>query len=218
MEHDRKEGSQDYTHGSVVQSPADAAVGAVGSIAGTIAAIGALVGAGSALTQLLAQLSAEQAGRDWRSCAIGIQNETEHSLIEPAYWLYSGRVTDYTRGGDPGHDAGVAADKLPGELKGSVGVMTYKIEGTGHKVAFLWSVPFDRTLYDSWFKGAIIADRFAPNKAMYNDMYYNEHVITAGDVCKAGQYGRWSGGGFEVAGDMTNAENAMLQLVLRKHD
>ena len=40
---------------------------------------------------------------------------------------------------------------ISGELRGSVGLLTYDIADTDHKVAVMFSVPFDWNLYDVWF-------------------------------------------------------------------
>ena len=39
----------------------------------------------------------------------------------------------------------------PGSARGSVGVLSYDIDGTNHKVVISWDVPFDRNLFDVKF-------------------------------------------------------------------
>ena len=40
---------------------------------------------------------------------------------------------------------------FPGEVTGSVGVLSYDIDETDFKLAVAFSVPFDFNIYDVWF-------------------------------------------------------------------
>jgi hypothetical protein len=185
----------------------------VGAIIGAIASLLATAGGLSAqLAKLVKALPLE------RTCAIGIKNFTDHELIHPSFYTYSGKIVAYNHRGEPKHDVGIAAEKSSGAAVGTVAVASYQIKNTNKRIALMWSVPFDWNLYSSWFKGAIIKADQDTNYDLYEDMYYNYHNITSGDCNQSGKYGSWQGkdNEFKVSGNMTDGSNAEMTMELHK--
>ncbi len=119
-----------------------------------------------------------------RKIAIAVKNNTENKLINPQYYLENGEIqrTDLAI---YGKEVGfVASRKTEYSSFGTWGVVTYKIENTIKKLAIMWSVPFNYTSYDNWFKLAIINADMQTDKYLLYDMYYNKG-ITKGEVKKA---------------------------------
>jgi len=107
-----------------------------------------------------------------RRCALSLSNVAGSRLINPQWYFSSGGthsalypeiVTGYT-----GLNLFL---KTPWALRGTVGVLTYDIEGTDFKVAVMWEVPYDRNLYDNMFNVKVYPKSFATNDDMYDQMY-----------------------------------------------
>ena len=154
------------------------------SEAGTENASVILAGAGiviNLLNQIINALNVQ------RCIAFGINNHLSHDLISPRFYIYSGKTEDIPLSVKKGEAGFASASKTEGTTTGSVGVLSYHIEGTDCRLAILWSVPYDYNLYENWFKISLVNKDTPIDKALYDDMYYDRGKLTNGKVAKATQ-------------------------------
>ncbi len=64
-------------------------------------------------------------------------------------------------------------------------MITYEIGDLDKRLAIMWSVPYDYVQYENWFKLSVIPSDTKADQALYEDMYYNKHRITDGEVAQA---------------------------------
>lgn len=150
-----------------------------------------------------------------RKIAIAIANNTEKKLINPKYYLENGEIpradlTIYEK------EVGfVASRKTEYSTFGTWGVVTYQIENTNKKLAIMWSVPFNYTIYENWFKLAIINLDNQTDKNLLYDMYYNKGM-TKGKVKKASTGSEtWQQEGYILQGIMGTGGSATLNISIR---
>ena len=133
------------------------------------ATAGAVI-AGSALLVTLMQELIAACGGD-RAIAIGINNYLTTDLINPEQYIYSGQIVSVAVNIPAGDADASAFQKTAGVGRGTVGVLTYKIEGTANKLAVLWSVPYDQAEYSFWYDVQVIPEKTPTDYNLYNDMY-----------------------------------------------
>merc|ERR1712227_40864 len=134
-----------------------------------------------------------------RGCAIATANTGKGTVLEnPRFWLRSGmsyaHMPPELKYGQSGLKLFVKKDW---QATGTVGIVTYDIAGTDHKVAILWSVPFDWNLYDCWFNVKIYPKTYPTGDHMYEQMYYRAGAWRAAGWESREEYG------VKVTGTMT---------------
>jgi len=148
-----------------------------------------------------------------RSCAIGSANVQGSQLVNPRFYLKSGMAAAVppfeVNTGETSLKLFVKKDWT---LTGSVGVVTYDIVGTDHKVAILWSVPFDWNLYDVWFNVKVYPQDYPTAKHMYDQMYYYAGPWRARGWESREEYG------VKITTSMTHNIHAKLQLYVDTTD
>jgi hypothetical protein len=150
-----------------------------------------------------------------RKIAIAIVNNTEKKLINPKYYLEDGEIkrTDLTI---YEKEVGfVASRKTEYSVFGTWGVVTYEIENTNKKLAIMWSVPYNYSIYENWFKLAIINLDNQTNKNLLDDMYYNKGM-TKGKVKNAASGSQtWQQEGYILEGIMGTGGSATLNMSIK---
>ena len=129
------------------------------------------------LSDLLESLTAA------RKISIAINNYTGKTLTTPKSYTFSGGTHALALEID-GDKAGFSsAEKTSGPVAtGTVGVVSYELEGTGFRLAIMYSTPFDYDLYSNWFKMAVINKTTKTDYSLYEDMYYNYDKKTSGNA------------------------------------
>jgi len=149
---------------------------------------------------------------DTRNCAVAVANIGGSKLINPHYYLRSGMTK-----ASPPYEVDIGYTSLNLFINtfvigtGSVGVLSYDIEGTDHKVAMLWSMPYNWLLYDAWFNVKVYPKSYATDSHMYKQMY---------------NYGPWKAMSWEerieygvhVRATMTNSKDSKLQVYVNTDD
>lgn len=149
-----------------------------------------------------------------RGIAIGIANQTSHK--------WSG-MNAYFSSGKPGPSALpefvekdeaalFTATKTTGLARGSVGVVTFFIPHDNKTVAVMFSVPFDRNLYNNWWDAKIYPSRREADDSMWSDMYYNDKPFKGDD----GWHEKTIGEGYRVKGIMTSEGQCKLHVKICK--
>ncbi|MEM7013869.1 MAG: hypothetical protein AAF585_20600 [Verrucomicrobiota bacterium] len=157
-----------------------------------------------------------------RSCVIILENELGIDLVKPKFYCFSGGLTGVPLviAADPKDGSSksvgvIGAKKTAGTATGAVGVVTYEVEGSDFRIAICYSVPYDYGSYENWFKFQIVSKNTPIDKALYQDMYYNYHQKTLGDIAAAdGGYAEWVNG-YHMSGTMGTSGNCELRLVLK---
>ncbi|MEK7843476.1 MAG: hypothetical protein AAB241_04500 [Pseudomonadota bacterium] len=133
---------------------------------------GTVIAGAEALVGIMATLIGEM--KVDRDIAVGIDNYTNSNLVRPETYIYSGQIPGPP---PPIIQAGTADaasfEKTNGVGRGTVGVLTYIIEGTQYKFAILWSVPYSYTLppYFNYYNVRIIPKSTPTDVELYNAMY-----------------------------------------------
>ena len=144
-----------------------------------------------------------------------IRNFTQHRLSSPEAYVFSGRKPSIPFFVNPGKGDVFLIRSAERGAKGAVGVFTYKIDGTNFRLAFCYSIPYDRNLYENWFKMQIINDTTPTDKALYEDMYYNYHKLTLGDIAKAKDGAHTWSNGFKMTAAMTTERHADIDMMFQ---
>lgn len=185
-----------------------------------LAAISTIIAGADALAGLIGQLL-NAIGSAIRRLAIGINNHTDKKLIKPKYYLFSGKIEAASLEVEGKRCGAVGASKTAGPVAtGAVGVISYEIEGTPHRLAIMYSVPFDYTWYSNWFKLGIISKNTATNHDLYVDMYYDKGELTSGNAARADEgYAEWhvekDGITYHLEGVMGNGGVATMNTSLK---
>lgn len=107
-----------------------------------------------------------------RTVSIGTANVKGRSLVNPRYYLRRGMASSSPAYEiTPGRTSLKLFVKKDWTATGTGGVVTYDIEGTEHKVAIMWMVPFDFNLYDVWFNVKVYPKSYGESRHMYDQMY-----------------------------------------------
>ena len=79
----------------------------------------------------------------------------------------------------PGTNDDAVFVKTPHTARGTVGVFTYDLSLSGsvptEKMAAMFSVPFDFSLYSNWFAVGVFSSNKNCNYDLYYEMYYNNN-------------------------------------------
>ncbi|XP_008289425.1 hemolytic toxin Avt-1-like, partial [Stegastes partitus] len=113
-----------------------------------------------------------------RQCTIEIKNESsQYSLSEPSYHIISGKCTEpLVAHLDPSSTGTALFIKTPHSARGAVGVFTYNLcneqtKQTTGKMAVMFSVPYDYSLYSNWYAVGIFDNSTECNRNLYDQMY-----------------------------------------------
>lgn len=146
-----------------------------------------------------------------RDIAVGIDNFTSSNLVKPETYIYSGQIASPP---PPIIQAGTADaasfEKTKGVGRGTVGVLTYVIEGTNLKLAILWSVPLNYSLppYFNYYNVKIIPTSTSTDKALYNVMYQ--------EATKAGTNISKNEEDFEIGGTGATVGQSQLRVSIKQ--
>lgn len=145
-----------------------------------------------------------------RSVSALIRNRTEHQLHGGEYFTSRGELKGLPLTIDAKKAGRFEANKSAG-LRGTGGVMKYKIGQTGKALVVMWSIPLGYSSQHNWFKYAVIsADQWNGSK-VFDDMYENKGRLTLGRKAKASSgFTQWTQGAWRTSGTMGNAGNAVL--------
>ena len=119
----------------------------------------------STASRLLAALNTN------RRCVIAINNFLGRDLVDARTYIDSGRVNDIPVRIPAGGVGFVTANKTESAARGTVGVISYLIEGTSTRIALMWSVPYDRNLYDNWWRPRVMLLNVPTDAALFDAMY-----------------------------------------------
>lgn len=183
-------------------------------------AISAVAAGAGALSGLIGQLL-NAIGSAQRRLAIGINNHTDKKLTKPKFYIFSGKIEAVSLEVGGKLCGAIGASKTAGPVaRGAVGVVSFDIEGTPHRLAIMYSVPFDYNLYSNWFKLGIISKNIETNHDLYDDMYYDRGKLTSGYAAKADKgYAEWhvtkDGITYHLEGVMGNGGVATMNTSLK---
>ena len=159
----------------------------------------------------LGQIIAEQMNVD-RKATVYLVNHSKHELTHPKTYFYSGGSVSLPPKVPVGEGVVFGVKKSDNASYGVVGVVTYDIQNSNFRLAICFSVPYDQLSYENWFKIQIINKNTPTDKSLYEDMYYNYHQKTLGDIARAADgYASWRNG-FLMEGAMGNAGTCELKL------
>uniref|UniRef100_A0A3Q1EUM1 Bryoporin-like n=1 Tax=Acanthochromis polyacanthus TaxID=80966 RepID=A0A3Q1EUM1_9TELE len=120
-----------------------------------------------------------------RQCSFTITNmSSQYTLSEPSHYTISGRCDEKLPLLVPPCSSGDAKFvKTANSARGAVGVFTYTLHNqytkrTTGKMAVMFSVPFDYSLYFNWYGLGIFDKSTECNKELFDLMYDNKIVST----------------------------------------
>ena len=96
--------------------------------------------------------------------------------------------------------------------RGSVGVITLFIPDDNKTVAVMFSVPFDRNLFENWWDAKVYPGKKEADYDMWSYMYYNYNPFKGDD----GWHEKPISEGYSVKGIMTSAGQCKLQVKIWK--
>ena len=133
----------------------------------------------------------------------------------PKWYRFSGDIVDATLD-IAGDHAGFATAAKKWGAAGTVGVMSYDIEGTDKKLVFLWAISGNRVSYENWFKISVVANAVPVDKALYKDMYYDYGALTPGKAAKAADASaEWNANGYRLWGNMGTAGETTFNISMQ---
>lgn len=146
---------------------------------------GVLLAGTTLLTDVMNKLLSALSSVGNRAAAIGIDNYTNINLIDPEQYLYSGQMYKPPAPEIQGGKADACCfTKTSGAARGTVGVLTYVLQGRGQKLAILWSVPYDYGSYSIWYDVQVISQSKPTNYDLYSDMYYGDPMVAGTNISK----------------------------------
>ncbi|XP_006639167.2 DELTA-actitoxin-Ucs1a-like [Lepisosteus oculatus] len=156
-----------------------------------------------------------------RNAAIEICNHMEkYHLTNPRTYSFSGDVCD------PPHPtvkndqkAMCSFSKQVGTATGCVGILMYDITSGSqvlHRLAIMFSVPFDYNLYENWFALGIFPKDQACDHDLYNLMYYKEAKSFTRGKAAGGNMLKHGESQIEVKGTMSNKGSAILKIEMHE--
>ncbi len=154
-----------------------------------------------------------------RALVIGINNSLPFDLVHPRYHVVSGKVEAVSLAVGAGFAGAAAASKTAGPVaRGAVGVITYDFanEPNPHRLAIMYSVPYDYNLYENWFKLSVIAPDVALDDSLFDDMYNNRGATPGEAAAAAKGTATWEvikdGRKFLLEGVLGNGGRAVLNM------
>ncbi|XP_039679662.1 bryoporin-like [Perca fluviatilis] len=111
----------------------------------------------------------------WRQCYITVINySSEDTLCNPCQYTQSGRCTQIPPPQIGPQSSGSALfTKTPYTARGSVGVMTYDLQDSTEKIAVMFSVPYDYSMFSNVYAVGIFDKSQKCNYDLYYKMYYD---------------------------------------------
>ncbi|XP_053285210.1 DELTA-stichotoxin-Hcr4b [Pleuronectes platessa] len=115
----------------------------------------------------------------YRQCAVEIKNESSrYTLANPRVFIVSGVCEiPLTPIVGPSSTGNALFNKTTGCATGAVGVFTYDLiiadlKDYNHFMAAMYSVPYDRNIFSSWFAPGIFGREVQCDRDLYDLMYY----------------------------------------------
>ncbi|MBL8679889.1 MAG: hypothetical protein JNK05_12020 [Myxococcales bacterium] len=113
----------------------------------TVQAIGVVVAGAATIAQTLAQiLSTINVSRE---IAIAVNNYTGNDLINPKYYIESGKLVNTALTIPAGKANFISGSRTSGAARGTVAVVSYELQNTNYRLAIYWSVPFGYAAHDN---------------------------------------------------------------------
>ena len=149
-----------------------------------------------------------------RGIAIGIANETSHQWNAMNAYFYSvspgpNVLPEFVKSQEA---ILYTATKPTGLPRGSVGVITFFIPDDNMTVAVMFSVPFDRNLFENWWDAKVYRNKTEADYNVWSFMYYNHNPFRGDD----GWHEKQISEGYRVKGIMTSTGQCKLQLKIWK--
>jgi len=167
-----------------------------------------VVGVGQELREVLTTWKKET--RYHRALALGLNNLTSATLVRPQWWLESGRMDKAPAERVRPNEASASFwTKKGGAARGSVGVLTYDIEGSNRSIAIMWSVPYSYALYDNWFNVHIVDTGTVVDWTLFRRLYSQDPDKAKNGVAIRAERG------FKVTGEMENKKIAALIVTIQ---
>ncbi|XP_039621345.1 DELTA-sagatoxin-Srs1a-like [Polypterus senegalus] len=167
-------------------------------------------------------MSAEQISKSiktTRNVVIEISNNTTRFLTNPKYHCHSGyNNTPLQPTIEPRCREACSFSKMGNTACGSVGVMTYDISASprqsGHmKLAIMFSVPYDYTLYENWFAVGFYDLSKGCDHQLYHEMYHQVKPEFKRAKATQGTLSHHANG-FDIKAAMSNASQSIMQVEL----
>jgi hypothetical protein len=133
-------------------------------------------------------------------------------LVNPQYHVDSGQCDD-----PPANsiDTFAASDpilfsKTNDVARGTVGLLSYQVDGEEHKLVVMWSVPYDYNFYENWWNVAMYPKGKALDSALFKEMY---KTAKKGSQTVSMNIDGWA---YEIAGSMGTSGKTTLKIDLKK--
>lgn len=141
----------------------------------TVQSIGAVAAGAAVIPQILAQiLSTINVSRE---VAVAVNNYTGNDLINPAYYIVSGKLVNTASTVSAGMANFVSACRTTGAARGTVAVVTYELSNSNYRLAIYWSVPFGYAAHSNVLYLCLVDKSTLTDVRLYSEL--NEKAVNA---------------------------------------
>ncbi|XP_039681428.1 bryoporin-like [Perca fluviatilis] len=152
----------------------------------------------------------------WRQCYITVINySSEYTLCNPCQYTQSGRCTQTpTPQIGPQSYGRALFTKTPYTARGSVGVMTYDLQHSTYKIAVMFQVPYDYSMFSNVYAVGIFDKSQECNYDLYYKMLYKPPTSFVRGEAK-GPSLTYKGDRVNIVATMTDQFEAVIHVEVR---